>query len=303
MPKIVLFLVMAFMMAGCNMSGGSSSGKEKGSKNIVETSNNLQMKNYTLNVKLIDQRNGNVLATYNPLDKKEESTHELAGRLASKIDQPMVPARIDGNGNLIGGKSRIVLDEKETVQMLENIQPFNKEIQLPIKETKPTVASSDIGEMNQVIGSYKTTFNASIKGRTENIDISAKALNNVVLGPGDRFYFNLVVGDRTEARGYQKALEIVNKQFKEGIGGGVCQTSSTLYNAVDKAGLEMVELHHHSKHVGYVPEGRDATVAYGFKDFKFMNNKSYPVKLKATVDKNAGWIEIQVLAAPNTIKS
>ncbi|MFY4777010.1 VanW family protein [Metabacillus sp. RGM 3146] len=302
MPRIVLFLVLVFMMAGCSMNGGSS-GKEKASKDIVDTAHSLVMKNYEMNVKLVDQRNGNVLATYNPLDKKEVSTSVLAGQLASKIDQPMVPARIDEKGNLVGGKSRIILDEKETVQLLKNIRPFNNEIQLPIKETKPTIASSEIGAMNQVIGSYKTTFNASIKGRTENIDISAKALNNVVLGPGDRFYFNLVVGDRTQARGYQKALEIVNKQFKEGIGGGVCQTSSTLYNAVEQAGLEMEELHHHSKHVGYVPEGKDATVAYGVLDFKFMNNKSYPVKLKATVDKKAGWIEVQVLAAPNTIKS
>ncbi|MCD7033556.1 VanW family protein [Metabacillus sp. GX 13764] len=296
MFRISLLLSLFLLAAGCSTNGSKPEEKESAPKDMSEASISLSHKDYSLKVQLLDERSGKVMATYNPNDKSQNAK-ELAAELADKIDQPMVPARLDSAGNVTGGKSRVVLDEKETAKRLNDIKAFDKEIILPIQETKPTVANVPASAMNKVIGSYKTTFNASITGRTENIAISAKEINNVILGPGDRFYFNLVVGDRTEARGYQKALEIVNKEYKEGIGGGVCQTSSTLYNAVDKAGLEMLELHHHSKHVGYVPEGRDATVAYGFKDFKFMNNKDYPVKLKAAVDKKAGWIEIQVLAA------
>ncbi|HZH59227.1 MAG TPA: VanW family protein, partial [Metabacillus sp.] len=85
--------------------------------------------------------------------------------------------------------------------------------------------------------------------------------------------------------------------FVEGIGGGICQTSSTLYNAVAEAGLEIIELHSHSRSVGYVPAGRDATVSWGGPDFKFMNNKDFPVMIKTIVNKQSGSIEVQILAS------
>ena len=101
------------------------------------------------------------------------------------------------------------------------------------------------------------------------------------LGVGDIFSFNTTVGERTEARGYQKAKEIVNKKMVAGIGGGICQTSSTLYNAVDQLDVKYVEHHNHSLNVGYVPKGRDATVSWGGPDFRFENSLNVPLLLNS----------------------
>ena len=89
-----------------------------------------------------------------------------------------------------------------------------------------------------------------------------------------------------EAHGYQPAQEIVNKELVMGIGGGICQTSSTLFNAVDQLAIEYVEWHHHSLTVGYVPSGRDATVSYGGKDFQFKNTAGVPLLIKAIYNPN-----------------
>lgn len=184
------------------------------------------------------------------------------------------------------------------MEELKNLGAFQREVNVPIIESVPNVTAKTAANVDQtLLASYKTKFNSSVTGRTTNIALSASEIDQIILGPGDRFYYNLIVGERTEARGYQKAMEILNKELVEGIGGGICQTSSTLYNAVDQAGLEIIELNHHSKEVGYVPKDRDATVSYGGKDFKFLNNKDYPVLLKVIVNKTIGTIEVQVRAA------
>ncbi|WP_158553328.1 VanW family protein [Peribacillus saganii] len=253
-------------------------------------------------LKLVDNRTNQVVQTFAPTSFEKNTlakeVDSIVEQLAEKFDKPMVPARIGENGKLLPGQSRIILDEKALKTSLLQATAFDKEIALPIQESVPNVSQESLTSVQQkVIGSYKTTFNPAVPGRSNNIALSAKAINQVILGPGDRFYFNLVVGERTVERGYQKAMEIVNKEFVEGIGGGICQTSSTLYNAVEKAGLEIIELHHHSKAVGYVPKDKDATVSWGGKDFKFLNNKNYPVIIKTIMDNKKGSIEVQLLAA------
>ncbi|TDL80069.1 VanW family protein [Peribacillus frigoritolerans] len=254
---------------------------------------------------LIDSRDGSTAATFSTADDKDKEQHEedmkaLVRQMADKFDQPMTPSKVK-DGNLLPGQSRVVLDEEALFNQLLNLSAFNHEIPLPITETAPNITQEALnGAAQTVIGSYKTTFNPSVAGRSTNIALSSNAIDDIVLGPGDRFYFNLTVGERTTARGYQKALEIVNKEFVEGIGGGICQTSSTLYNAVAKAGLEIIELHHHSKEVGYVPINQDATVSWGGYDFKFMNNKDFPVIIKTIINQKSGSLEVQILAASKT---
>ena len=245
---------------------------------------------------LLDSRDGSVIQTLQPgTYRNEGAAAQIAYSLAAKYDRPMIPARLSQGNKVEGGRSRIILNSEELAEELRNLKAFKREITVPITETGPNVNAKTAAALGEtMIADFTTSFDASKKGRTRNIELSAQAINDLILGPGDRFYYNLVVGERTEARGYQKALEIVNKEFVEGIGGGICQTSSTLYNAVDKAGLEILELHHHSKSVGYVPEKRDATVSYGGYDFKFMNNKKYPVLLKVLVDSEKGKITVQL---------
>jgi hypothetical protein len=111
-------------------------------------------------------------------------------------------------------------------------------------------------------------------------------INGKILLPGEVFSFNDTVGPRSEDGGYKTAHTYVAGKVIDGIGGGICQVSSTLYNAVLNADLEVVERRNHMFTVGYVPYGQDATVSYGTTDFRFKNSTSWPIKLNATVTKN-----------------
>lgn len=106
------------------------------------------------------------------------------------------------------------------------------------------------------------------------------AINNVIVGIGDIFSFNTIVGPRDVTNGYQEAPEIIKGKLVMGIGGGICQTSSTLFNAVDRLGVKTIERHRHSKDIGYVPKGRDATVSFGGLDYQFKNTTGVPFVIK-----------------------
>lgn len=201
---------------------------------------------------------------------------------ANGYDQRMIPDKIGDNGEIIKGTPRIILEESELAEKVINASVAGGTVELPLYVTesgyKPEEAPF-LGEV--VVASYTTYFNSSVTGRSKNIELSAKAINNVIVGAGDIFSFNTTVGPSDAAHGYQPAPEIVNGKLVDGIGGGICQTSSTLFNAVDKLGVKYVEWHHHSLNVGYVPKGRDATVSYGGLDFRFENTTGVPILLKA----------------------
>ncbi len=302
--KYVSSILLLLMVSGCStgLASGSKEDETLTVKAMGSSTFQLAEKSVEFNVDLLHPTTKEVLYSYKPTlavnsKEYEQQLKTLADELASKLDQPMVPVKLS-NGQLTKGQSRVVLDEEKLVESLKNIRALDKSIVLPIEEKAPNVTQETVKVIDEVvIGSYKTTFNASIKGRTHNIALSAGAINQIVLGPGDRFYYNLVVGERTPERGYQKAMEIVDKEFVEGIGGGICQTSSTLYNAVMNAGLEVIEVHSHSRSVGYVPTGKDATVSWNGPDFKFINNKDYPVMIRTIVDTAGGSIEVQILTS------
>lgn len=225
----------------------------------------------------------------------EEAIVEFASDLASTIDTPMKNPTIDEFGNITAGESRVILSEKELIEQIHALSPRTKRLQLPIHVTEPTVTSEQLEGIDEYeVASFRTYFDSSVEGRTKNIQISADAINQYVLGPGDQFSFNKVVGERTKERGYEEALEIVNKEFVLGIGGGICQTSSTLFNAIDAAGLEVVHRYTHSRDVGYVASGRDATVSWGGPDFVFVNSLDQPVMIKAEV--NQGELVVNVVS-------
>lgn len=137
------------------------------------------------------------------------------------------------------------------------------------------------------IAQYSTHFDSSLVNRTENILLAAKALDGKLLAPGERFSFNESVGERTAEAGYKEALIIEGNTYTPGLGGGVCQVSSTLYNAVLLAHLEIIERHRHSLPVSYVPSGQDATVAFPGLDFKFRNSTNAVLLIRDLVDKNS----------------
>lgn len=156
---------------------------------------------------------------------------------------------------------------------------------VPVKEIIPEYTTSDIGDMgiSGLLSSYTTKFDPSLKNRTYNIKVAANALDGLLVVPGEEVSFNQVVGPRSSEAGYKEAGVIINNELVEDLGGGVCQVSTTLYNAVLLADLEVVERKNHSLPVSYVPIGRDATVVYGKVDFKFQNNSGRCLYIKTDV--------------------
>jgi vancomycin resistance protein YoaR len=155
-------------------------------------------------------------------------------------------------------------------------------MELPILTVYPKVDSELLGDIRSMrIGRYVTSFNPRNKKRSNNIQLATKAINNHVVFPGETFSFNKVVGKRTVAKGYLRAPVIVKGEFSEDIGGGICQVSSTLYNAVDNAGIKIVERFSHTRKVPYIPPGRDATVSWYGPDFEFKNTYNQPVLIRA----------------------
>jgi vancomycin resistance protein YoaR len=132
-----------------------------------------------------------------------------------------------------------------------------------------------------LLASYTTRFDPTNTNRMKNIQLAVQTLDGYLLAPGEVFSFNAAVGPRTPEAGYVEALVIENQEFVPGVGGGVCQVSTTLYNAVLRADLEVVERRQHSRRVHYVPCGADATVSDYFIDLKFKNNTSAYVVIKS----------------------
>jgi len=156
------------------------------------------------------------------------------------------------------------------------------QLEIPILTVYPKVDSELLADIRSMrIGRYVTSFNPRNKKRSNNIQLATNAINNHVVFPGETFSFNRVVGKRTAGKGYLPAPVIVKGEFSEDIGGGICQVSSTLYNAVDNAGVQIVERFSHSRKVPYIPPGRDATVSWYGPDFEFKNNYNQPVLIRA----------------------
>ena len=135
------------------------------------------------------------------------------------------------------------------------------------------------------ISSYSTVIQDNSSGRLTNINITCSILNDTIIHSGETFSFNTIVGKPTIERGYQEASVIIEHKTEKGIGGGNCQVSSTLYNAVLAIpSLVVTERHEHGKTVSYVPKGKDAAVSYGSLDLKFRNDTGHDVKILATTD-------------------
>ncbi len=123
-----------------------------------------------------------------------------------------------------------------------------------------------------MLGSFTTKYDGTNTARTTNLKLAASKINETILSPGEEFSYNAIVGERTIAAGYKEAKVYSNGQVVDGLGGGICQISTTLFNAALYANLEITEIHNHQFVPSYVGAGRDATVVYGSKDFKFKNS-------------------------------
>ena len=175
----------------------------------------------------------------------------------------------------------ISLDEAKNIINSEQ----KSEYIIPIKTLYPSVTTNMIGTeaFPDLLSTFSTNYSVRDKDRTTNLTLAANKINGTVLMPGETFSYNTVVGARTIAAGYKEAPIYLSEQVVDGLGGGICQITSTLYNAVVYANLEIVERTNHQFVPSYVTASRDATVVYGSIDFKFKNNRNYPIKITCSV--------------------
>lgn len=162
------------------------------------------------------------------------------------------------------------------------ISNYQEEYNIPLKVLYPNVTTNQIGNeaFPDELSSFKTSYTTSGYSRSTNIELAAQKLNDVVIMPGETFSFNQTVGQRTKSAGFKEATAYSNGKVVQEVGGGICQVSSTLYNAVLYANLEIAERTNHGFKPSYVKPGLDATVSWGGPDFKFKNNRNYPVRIK-----------------------
>lgn len=140
-------------------------------------------------------------------------------------------------------------------------------------------------QSNIIYGTYSTKLTDKTPDRINNIKLGIEKLNGTAIKPKEEFSFNSQLGPRTKEAGYKEAIIFDGHGNKiKGYGGGICQISSTLYNAILNAGLEITERHQHSRSVPYIENGKDATVSYGAEDLKFVNTTNKPVVINATIE-------------------
>ncbi|MCF6096813.1 VanW family protein [Thermovorax subterraneus] len=182
---------------------------------------------------------------------------------------------IDGIIRIEKEKKGIKVDEENLKQeILKIVWSEKRKISVPVIAIKPEITQETLSKMNikEEIVSFSTKFDKTQAGRSTNIRLAAEKLKNYIIPPGEIFSFNDVIGKRTIEEGYKEAPIFLNNKVSAGIGGGVCQLSTTLYNLALLADLEIIERSNHSLPVSYVPLGRDATVNYGVIDLKFKNS-------------------------------
>ncbi len=158
------------------------------------------------------------------------------------------------------------------------------EIALSFIKPQITLEELDINIFQEKLSTFSTKYNVSNTDRVTNLELASSKIDSYILPSGEEFSYNKIVGARTIDAGYKEAKIYSNGTVVDGVGGGICQLSSTLYNAVLLANLDVTERHNHQFLTSYISAGRDATVSYGFKDFKFKNSRSYPIKIETIIE-------------------
>lgn len=207
---------------------------------------------------------------------------------------------------------RMVYSEVQGIDFKKSVDEIKAEIAAEQKEkyvvelavTNPKITTEDLGQdaFPHKLSTFSTSYYTSNRDRTTNLKLAAAKINGTVIMPGDTFSYNKVVGERTASAGYKNAAIYVNGEVADGLGGGICQITTTLYDAVVYANLDIVQRQNHCFVPSYVSGGKDATVVYGQIDFKFKNNRNYPIKIKASVSGGIATVSIYGLKTNNDYK-
>lgn len=245
-------------------------------------------------------REGNMLERYKIIkeiekNKKEidlethfdkENIEEKVTDIAEEINAEAVNAEFDFNGGdikIIDGKNGYEVKEEELISQIEDNIYTLEDVKIPIETIKPERTKEYYGKINGVIGESTTTFATSGPGRINNIKLSTRAFNGRMVHPGESISYNSTLGPINTKTGYQDAPIIVAGDLTPGVGGGICQTSTTLYNALLRSDLTVTERSHHSIPSAYMDKGLDAVVAGDYLDLKFRNDFDFPIYIHSVV--------------------
>lgn len=252
-------------------------GKEGKQINIDEMVGLIQNEIYNLNFNNNTPLEIQTITTY-PSEVNLEAIHQEIYKEAKDAYYTQNPYKVHPSENGLDFK----VSMEEAQNLLANAQDT---CTIPLKVTYPKISTNMIGSeaFPNLLSTFSTNYNANQTNRTTNLRLAANKINGTVLMPGQTFSYNKVVGNRTTAAGYKEAGTYVNGQIVDGVGGGICQITTTLYNAVLYANLDIVQRTNHQFIPSYSTASRDATVVYGAIDFQFKNNREYPIKIYCSV--------------------
>lgn len=253
------------------------------------TTDPININNTTNSSINIDNTTNGSINIKNPrIDIKMSFTYDkklienFLNKLSKNIDKEPINAILKISSSkftIIDGKSGIKLDNSAALKLIVKSINLNKasKITIPTKVVQPKYSKADLLNTKDKLGEYTTYFRASDVGRVKNITLASNNANNMIVMPNEIFSLNKTIGPRLEKYGFKLAHVIVNGEFVDGLGGGICQVSTTFYNAILYSNLKIIERKNHSIPSAYVKLGRDATVSGDSIDFKFQNNSKYPI--------------------------
>ena len=216
--------------------------------------------------------------------------------LQKQVSIEPVDASFSEHGfDVIEGKPGLSFDVAEARRLWLAAAPM-QEILIPLQEVQPKVTAETLKQdmFKDCLGSQTSSFGGSTRARVNNINLATEKINGIILMPGETFSYNGTVGERTIGRGFQEAAAYSNGEVVQEVGGGICQVSSTLYCASLYSRMTIVDRTNHYFRVTYLPLGQDATVSWDEPDFKFRNDREYPVKIVAWCDNDAMQLTVEI---------
>ena len=254
---------------------GNTINKEKFKEEVIKRLE-LEKQNEPIELEII-----NVEPEAINIDKIYSEVHKEAKNAYYTKDPFQVYPHVDGVDFDLEAAREMLKEDKE-------------EYVIDLKITTPEITTNRIGSeaFPDLLSTFSTKYDASNTPRTTNLKLAMNKLNGVVVSPGETFSYNKTLGKRTAEAGYREAGGFAGGRVVQTLAGGICQISSTLYDAVVYANLEIVERHNHMFLAGYVGAGKDATVVYGAYDFKFKNTRKYPIMLKTSIGSGVARIDV-----------
>ena len=251
---------------------------KKGKKGIQINSEELKKQ---LNEVIKKEENRKIIIPVNEILPEEINIEKIYNEIKKDAQNAYISQEpLEVHSHVNGVDFAISLEEAKNI-----LEEQKEEYIIPLKITIPEITLDDLGKeaFPQILGTFSTTYNTSNQNRITNLKLASEKIDGTIILPGETFSYNKVVGERTIAKGYKEAAVYAGGKVVDGIGGGICQLSSTLYNSVLYANLEITSRSNHRFLTSYVTAGRDATVSWGTIDFCFKNTRSYPIKITSEV--------------------